>query len=95
MRPHRFDIDNIRILRVVLTTLHIPCGVGVPMHPWLKKIYGWYKIFPIQLSLNSYRMAIGLYIFYVEHEFGKPTMLDLSYFYSIQASISDYFYLVA
>ncbi|KAK1388967.1 hypothetical protein POM88_017145 [Heracleum sosnowskyi] len=83
MRPHRFDIDNIRVPRAVVTDRHIPLGVGAPLHPWLRQIVDWYQIAPIQLSPNSYRMALGLFIIYKELKYPDPSMLELSWFFSL------------
>ncbi|KAK1352367.1 hypothetical protein POM88_053306 [Heracleum sosnowskyi] len=94
MRPHRFDIDNITVPRAVVTDRHIPLGVGAPLHPWLRQIVDWYQIAPIQLSPNSYRMALGLFITHKELKYPDPTMLELSWFFSLQSNIPGYYFLV-
>lgn len=33
LRPYRFDIDNLRVPRAVLTVMHIPYGVGTHSIP--------------------------------------------------------------
>lgn len=38
MKPHRFDIRNHRIPRMVLTPRHVSLGVGAPLHPYFEKI---------------------------------------------------------
>lgn len=95
LRPHRFDIGNIWIPRDVLTVMHIPYGVGAPLHPWLRQLCNWFKIEPIQLSPNSFRSSIGLYIMYMDEKFPEPSMRELCYFFSIQKSGIGYFHLVA
>ena len=64
IKPHRFDIGNHRIPRIMLTPKHVCLGVGAPMHSYYEDICNWYDLAPIQLSPNSYRLAAGLYILY-------------------------------
>ena len=51
-------------------------------------------IAPAQLSPNSWKLAIALYMLYMDHNRRAPTMMDLSYFFRLGASSIGYYYLV-
>ena len=94
MRPHIFSIGNFSTPRIVLTPHLIKLGVGAPLHPYFKEILEWFDIAPIQLSPNSYRLAIALYIMYVSEGFPPPSMNELSHFVSLRKVVREagYFY---
>ncbi|KAL8146950.1 hypothetical protein AgCh_004615 [Apium graveolens] len=79
---------------MVLTPKLISLGVGVPLHPYIKKILKWYDVAPVQLSPNSYKLAWALYIMYHNLRLGAPSMKEFSFFYSIRKSIPGYHFLV-
>ena len=87
MKPHRFDIRNHRIPRMVLTPRHVSLGVGAPLHPYFEKIWKWFDQAPIQLSPNSYKLAAGLYMLYKDEGFDEPSMEELSYFFLAQQEL--------
>ena len=95
MRPHIFDYNpRLRIPRMVLTPKLVKLGIGPPLHPYFKAIIEWYDIAPIQLSPNSWKLAIALYMLYRDHNSRAPTMEDLSFFFRLGASSYGYYYLV-
>ena len=95
MRPHVFDYNpRLRIPRMVLTPKLVKLGIGPPLHPYFKSIIEWYDIAPIQLSPNSWKLAIALYMLYRDHNNRAPTMEDLSFFFRLGASSYGYYYLV-
>ena len=95
MRPHIFDYNpRLRIPRMVLTPKLVKLGIGPPLHPYFRSIIEWFDIAPIQLSPNSWKLAIALYMLYRDHNQRAPTMEDLSYFFRLGASSLSYFYLV-
>ena len=97
MRIHRFIVENLSIPRMVVTNRLIELGFGNPMHPFLVEIFEFHKIAPIQLSPNSYRLAIGIYMMYVNKGYEPPTMEELSYFVSLRHSGGDtgfYYYTI-
>ena len=95
MRPHIFDYNpRLRIPRMVLTPKLVRLGIGFPLHPYFRSILEWFDIAPIQLSPNSWKLAIALYMLYQDHNQRAPTMMDLSYFFRLGASSVGYFYLV-
>ena len=85
MRIHRFNIEGLHIPRMVVTNRLLELGFGNPMHPFLIEIFEYHKIAPIQLSPNSYRLAIGLYMMYINKGYEPPTMEELGYFVSLEA----------
>ena len=89
MRIHRFNIDVLRIPRMVVTNRLLELGFGKPMHPFLIEIFEYHKIAPIQLSPNSYRLAIGLYMMYINKGYEPPTIEELGYFVSLRQSGGD------
>ena len=97
MKPcaHIFSIlGTFTIPRIVLTPLLIKLGVGAPLHPFFRAISEWFDIAPIQLSPNSYRLAIAIYIMYINEGYAPPTMEELSHFLSLRkvAKETGYFY---
>ena len=97
MRIHRFNVEGLIIPRMVVTNRLLELGFGNPMHPFLIEIFEFHKIAPIQLSPNSYRLAIGIYMMYVNKGYEPPTMEELSYFVSLRQSGGDvgfYYYTV-
>ena len=97
MRIHRFNIEGLYPPRMVITNRLVELGFGNPMHPFLIEIFEYHRIAPIQLSPNSYRLAIGLYMMYINKGYEPPTMEELSYFVSLRQSGGDtgfYYYTI-
>ena len=94
MRPHIFNIRNFTTPRIVLTPLLIKLGVGAPLHPFFRAISEWFDIAPVHLSPNSYRLAIAIYIMYINEGYAPPTMEELNHFLSLRkvAKEAGYFY---
>lgn len=89
MQPHIFNYDdNFKIGRLVAL------GVGAPLHPYFKAILEWYDIALIQLSQNSYKLGIAMYILYHDERLTPPFMEEFSFFFSIIKSAKGYFFLV-
>lgn len=79
----------------------IPMMVLTPRLPWVwvppyffKEILEWYDVVPIQLSPNSYKLAITLYILYHDEGLIPPSLEEFSYFFEIKKSVKGYFFLV-
>ena len=89
MRMHYFPDTRLPTPRMVLTNKLVELGFGSPIHPFLLEITNFYNIAPIQLSPNSYRMIIGLYIMYRKKGFPPPTMTEISHFVGIRRSGND------
>lgn len=84
-RPHVFNYGgNFRIPRMVLSPKLVALGVGAPLHPYLRQVLEWYDLAPIQLSPNSYKLILALYILYRDLGFDAPSMPEVSYFFSIR-----------
>ena len=49
------------------------CGVHLPLHPYIKSIVDYYGIVPYQLTPNTYKYIVGLYILYHKLSLGSPT----------------------
>ena len=79
---------------MVLTPKLIQLGVGPPFHPYFKSIIEWYDISPAQLSPNSWKLSIALFMLYQDHNHREPTMTDLSFFFRLGASSIGYYFLV-
>ena len=94
MRPHIFNILDFWTPRIVLTPHLVKLGVDAPLHPHFRAISEWFDIAPIQLPPNSYRLAIAMYIMYVNKGFPPPSMEELSHFLSLRklSRKADYFY---
>ena len=95
MRSHVFNYGgDFKIPRMVLSPKLVSLGVGAPLHPYFRAIIEWFDVAPIQLSPNSYKLAVALFILYHEAGFGAPSMEELSYFFSIRKTSKGYFFLV-
>lgn len=70
MRMHVFPDTRLPTPRMVLTNKLVELGFGSPVYPFLREIVDYYQIAPIQLSPNSYRMIIGLYMTEISHFVG-------------------------
>lgn len=68
-RMHVFETVGLPTPRMVLTNKLVELGIGWPMHPFLHELIDYHQIAPIQLSPNSYRAAIGLYMIYRNNGF--------------------------
>lgn len=49
---------------VVISTSFFKVGVYVPFHPFIRDVHEFYDLAPLQLTPNSYRLAINTYILY-------------------------------
>lgn len=92
---HVFPDEKLPTSRMVITNKLVELGIGLPMHPFLHELIKFYDVAPIQLSPNSYRMAIGLYIMYRKKGFPPPSMREISHFLGLRRSGGDlgFFYL--
>lgn len=89
MRPYLFNYDgNFRIPDMVTSPKL------VPLYPFIRKVIKMYDVVPIQLSLNSYKLFIALFIIYLDLKFPTPTMKEVSHFFSLRKSDNGYYYLV-
>lgn len=89
MRMHRFNTPGLPTPRMVITNRLADLGFGCPLHPFLHEMCEFYNIASIQLSPNSYRLAIGVYMMYVNLGYEPPTMDELSHFVSLRKSRGD------
>lgn len=95
MRPHLFNYGIFfKIPRMVTSPKLVSLGVGAPLHPFLRKVIEMYKLAPIRLSPNSYKLVLTLFILYHDLEFPTPTMNEVSHFFSLRKSNHGYYYLV-
>lgn len=96
MRMHLFDIKGLPTPRMVLTPQLVELGLGSPMHTFLRQLIDFYKITPMQLSPNNYRLAIGIYMMYLNKGYASPSIEGLSFFVDIRKSGKDlgFFYFV-
>lgn len=95
MHPHFFNYEkNFRIPRMVTSPKLVSLGVGAPLHPYLREMIELYDLAPLQLSPNSYKLVLTLFILYMDLNFPQPPMDEVSYFFSHQKSDHGYYYLV-
>lgn len=85
---HLFNIRGLPTPKMVLTPQLVELGLGSPMHPFFELI-DFYKLAPIQLSLNSYRLVIGIYMMYLNKGYRPPTMEEISFFVGLRKSSKD------
>lgn len=70
-------------------------GLSLPLHPFIVDILNTYKLAPLQLTPNSYRMAICMYILYDSLFQVKLTARELGFFYQLKETgkTSGFYYL--
>lgn len=95
MKCHIFNYGkHFRVPRMVTSARLVELGLGAPLVPYYREIIEWFDIAPIQLSPNSYKLAIALHMLYSSLGFKAPTVPELSYFFGLRKSQKGYFYLV-
>lgn len=85
-RCHRFDnfeMDQAEPA-VVLSAQFFKVRLSLPLHPFIQDILEFYDIAPLQLTINSYRMAMCVYVLY-NRDFNKQlSAFELGYFYQLK-----------
>lgn len=98
-RCHHFDSfePDQPIPQAVLFAQFFKLGLSLPMHPFIQELLEFYDIAPLQLTPNSYRMAMCMYILYKIELEKDLTAHELGYFYQLKQSGKNtgYFYLAA
>lgn len=89
MRMHVFNLEGLPVPRMVLSKILVELGCGSPMHPFLHQIINIYNIPPIQLSPNSYRTIIGLYMMYRGKGYDAPSVDEVTHFLQIRRAPKD------
>lgn len=89
MRMYLFNNLSLPTPRMVTTNCLAKLGFGCPIHPFLHELYESYYIALIQLSLNIYRLAIGIYMIYVNLDYEPLTRDELSHFVSLRKNGGD------
>lgn len=97
-RAHRFDTFARRKVPapgLVLSASLLRVGMSVPLHPFVVQVLRKFDVAPFQLSPNSYRMIISLYILYKEMAFPTLSVPEFLWFYTIKKKADDagFFYL--
>lgn len=85
-RAHRFDlkIPKQGIPHAVISAAFLRVGVSMPLHPFLREVLDFYQLAPMQLTPNSYRLAISTFILY-SSKFTVPlTAPELGYFFRLK-----------
>ena len=95
-RCHRFDSFEPDQLEpeAVLSAAFFRVGVSLPLHPFLTELLNFYQLAPLQLTPNSYRMAIGTYILYANEFSTTLTVPEFHYFYQLKEtgkSVGSYY----
>jgi hypothetical protein len=54
--PEIRDEDSIHIPLMAVTE----GGVRFPLHPLLRRVLSWYRLNPMQISINTYRIIMGI-----------------------------------
>ncbi|PON72087.1 hypothetical protein PanWU01x14_069290, partial [Parasponia andersonii] len=83
-RPHTPPRGLTSFSEVVLK-----CGVHLPLHPYIKSIIDYYEVVPFQLTPNTYRYMVGLYILYHKLGLETPSPEEFAWFYQVKSNPSD------
>ncbi|PON42863.1 hypothetical protein PanWU01x14_278410 [Parasponia andersonii] len=67
-RPHTSFYRNASFSDAILR-----CSVYLPLHLYIKSVVDYYSVVPFQLTLNTYRYMVCLYIIYYILGSGIPT----------------------
>lgn len=72
-RAHRFNkrTPELGIPKAVISTAFLKVGFFMPIHPFLREVLEFYELAPMQLTPNSYHLAISTYIMYAS-KFSTP-----------------------
>lgn len=88
MRCHIFNYGApFRVPGMVTSHKLVALGVDALLYPYYKALLEWFDLAPLQLSPSIYKLAAALLILYNELGFDPPFMAELSYFFSLRASI--------
>ncbi|PON52242.1 hypothetical protein PanWU01x14_210840 [Parasponia andersonii] len=68
----------------------LKCGVHLPLHPYIKSIIDYYGVVPFQLTPNTYRYMVGLYILYYKLGLETPSPEEFAWFYQVKSNPSDF-----
>ncbi|PON48309.1 hypothetical protein PanWU01x14_238380 [Parasponia andersonii] len=68
----------------------LKCGVHLPLHPYIKSIIDYYGVVPFQLTPNTYRYMVGLYILYHKLGLETPSPEEFAWFYQVKSNPSDF-----
>lgn len=65
-RCHRFDNyePEKAIPHVVVSISHFKLGFTVPMHPFFVEMLDFYELTPLELTPNSFRVVVCMYVLY-------------------------------
>lgn len=98
-RAHSFNVrtPELGIPKAVISAAFFKVGVYVPLHPFIREILDFYELAPLQLTPNSYRLAICTYILYASKFTTPLTAKELGYFFKLKDTgrSSGCFYLSA
>ncbi|KAL1811046.1 hypothetical protein ACET3Z_021111 [Daucus carota] len=98
-RCHRFDTlkPGTGYPKAVLSTQFFRLGLSLPLHPFILEVLDFYEVSPMQLTPNSYRMAVCLYILYDIHHGVRMSALELGWFFQLKITgrTPGFFYLTA
>ena len=98
-RCHRFDTlkPDTNYPNAVLSSQFFRLGISLPLHPFILEILDFYEVSLMQLTPNSYRMAVCLYILYDIHQGVRMSALELGWFFQLKLTgrTPGFFYLTA
>ncbi|PON63506.1 hypothetical protein PanWU01x14_131700 [Parasponia andersonii] len=83
--PHTSPHGTTSFLDAVLR-----CGIHLPLHLYIKLVVNYYGVVPFQLTPNTYRYIVGLYILY--HGLGLGSLIpeEFAWFYQVKSNSSDF-----
>lgn len=81
-RAHRFDVrtPELGVPYAVISAAFLKVGFFTPIHPFLREVLDFYELAPMQLTPNSYRLAISTYILYSSKFTAPLSAPELGYF---------------
>ena len=98
-RCHRFDNlkPETNYPNAVLSSQFFRLGLSLPLHPFILEVLDFYEVALMQLTPNSYRMAICLYILYDIHHGVRMSAVELGWLFQLKLTgrTSGFFYLTA
>ncbi|PON71699.1 hypothetical protein PanWU01x14_071540 [Parasponia andersonii] len=68
----------------------LKCGVHLPLHPYIQSVIDYYGVVPFQLTPNTYRYIVGLYILYHKLGLETPSPEEFAWFYQVKSNPSDF-----
>lgn len=83
---HRFDVRILErgIPKAIISVTFFKAGVYTLLHPFMRDVLDFYELAPPQLTPNSYRLVIGMYVLYASKFTTFLIVRELGFFFKLK-----------